>query len=55
MAGKKTNPTNPLLVKSTVGKARPSVYNLPPDDHVYGMPIYRNPTEEEHSGKMLIK
>lgn len=33
---KPDKPTNPLLVKYPVGRARPSCYNLPGEDHVYG-------------------
>ncbi|KAJ1558445.1 hypothetical protein HK405_013669 [Cladochytrium tenue] len=36
---------NPLLVKDGVGKGRPSVYDLPADDHVYGKRVERNPDE----------
>lgn len=32
-AGKQTNT---LLVRSSVGKAKPSVYDLPDEAHVYG-------------------
>ncbi|KAI8902507.1 hypothetical protein BC833DRAFT_561560 [Globomyces pollinis-pini] len=36
---------NPLLVKSVVGKIRPTVYDLPSEGHVFGKPIIRNPVE----------
>ena len=38
-------PKNPLLVKVTVGKNRPTVYDLPGQDHVYGKIIERDPEE----------
>ncbi|KAI9329393.1 hypothetical protein DFJ73DRAFT_631387 [Zopfochytrium polystomum] len=37
--------SNPLLVKDSVGKSRPTVYDLPPSHHVYGKGIERNPEE----------
>ena len=30
------HPTNPLLQRAEVGKAKKSVYSLPPSKHVYG-------------------
>jgi hypothetical protein len=36
---------NPLLVKGDVGKIRPTVYDLPGDDHVYGKAVIRDPLE----------
>ncbi|KAJ3105079.1 hypothetical protein HDU97_008483 [Phlyctochytrium planicorne] len=36
---------NPLLVRDTVGKPRPTVYDLPASDHVYGKKVERNPEE----------
>ncbi|KAI8923514.1 hypothetical protein BC831DRAFT_552102 [Entophlyctis helioformis] len=36
---------NPLLVKHAVGKTRPTVYDLPGKDHVYGKRVERNPLE----------
>jgi len=41
----KTAAKNPLLVKITVGKTRPSVYDLPKEGHVYGIVLERNPDE----------
>jgi hypothetical protein len=38
-------PTNCLLVKGVVGKAKQSTYDLPPEEHIYGKLIYRNPLE----------
>ncbi|KAL2912292.1 hypothetical protein HK105_208207 [Polyrhizophydium stewartii] len=38
-------PHNPLLVKFAVGKTRPTVYDLPGGDHVYGKRIERDPLE----------
>lgn len=34
---------NRLLVKSELGKARPSDYNLPEDNFVYGTPVIQDP------------
>ncbi|KAJ3334158.1 hypothetical protein HDU76_008620 [Blyttiomyces sp. JEL0837] len=36
---------NPLLVKDSVGKSRPTVYDLPGQNHVYGKKVERNPEE----------
>ncbi|KAI8851866.1 hypothetical protein BC829DRAFT_99044 [Chytridium lagenaria] len=36
---------NPLLVRDSVGKTRPSVYDLPEASHVYGKKVERNPEE----------
>ncbi|KAJ3364500.1 hypothetical protein GGF32_001600 [Allomyces javanicus] len=36
---------NTLLVKSPVGKARPTCYTLPCDEHVYGKKVDRRPDE----------
>ena len=36
---------NPLLVKGDVGKIRPTVYDLPGDDHIYGKAVIRDPLE----------
>ena len=45
-------PNNPLLVKVTVGKNRPTVYDLPGQDHVYGKIIERDPEECAATGKI---
>ncbi|KAJ3238895.1 hypothetical protein HDU81_006906 [Chytriomyces hyalinus] len=37
--------SNPLLVKDAVGKTRPTVFDLPGNDHVYGKKVDRNPEE----------
>ncbi|KAI9350338.1 hypothetical protein BDR26DRAFT_915233 [Obelidium mucronatum] len=37
--------SNPLLVKDSVGKTRPTVFDLPGDDHIYGKKVDRNPEE----------
>ncbi|KAJ3084885.1 hypothetical protein BCR33DRAFT_713874 [Rhizoclosmatium globosum] len=37
--------SNPLLVKDSVGKTRPTVFDLPGDDHIYGKKVERNPEE----------
>ncbi|KAJ3199230.1 hypothetical protein HDU82_000618, partial [Entophlyctis luteolus] len=37
--------TNPLLVKDSVGKTRPTVFDLPGNDHIYGKKVERNPEE----------
>jgi hypothetical protein len=44
-------PKNPLLVRDTVGKNRPTVYDLPGEDHVYGKKIDRDPEECAATGK----
>ncbi|CAK57406.1 unnamed protein product (macronuclear) [Paramecium tetraurelia] len=36
------NHTNPLLTKDDVGKSKPSTYNLPNQDFVYGHPLARD-------------
>ncbi|KAJ3209010.1 hypothetical protein HDU67_006425 [Dinochytrium kinnereticum] len=36
---------NPLLVRDSVGKTRPSVFDLPGSEHVYGKKVERNPEE----------
>ncbi|KAJ3368320.1 hypothetical protein HDU91_000676 [Kappamyces sp. JEL0680] len=36
---------NPLLVKGAVGKIRPTVYDLPGEDHIYGKAVVRDPLE----------
>ncbi|CAD8174727.1 unnamed protein product [Paramecium pentaurelia] len=36
------NHTNPLLMKDDVGKSKPSTYNLPNQDFVYGQPLARD-------------
>lgn len=41
----KTVNNNPLLVKGIVGKTRPTVFDLPAPDHIYGKSIDRNPDE----------
>ena len=41
---------NPLLVKHAVGKTRPTVYDLPGSDHVYGKRIERDPLENAAKG-----
>ena len=46
-------PNNPLLVRDTVGKKRPTVYELPPEDHVYGKKIDRDPEECAATGKVV--
>ncbi|KAJ3187630.1 hypothetical protein HK101_009286 [Irineochytrium annulatum] len=38
-------PANPLLVRDEVGKARPSVFDLPGQHHIYGKLIERDPEE----------
>jgi hypothetical protein len=42
---------NPLLVKYSVGKTRPTMYDLPGQHHVYGKKIERNPDETAVQGK----
>ncbi|KAJ3411778.1 hypothetical protein HDV05_001736 [Chytridiales sp. JEL 0842] len=37
--------SNPLLVKSSVGKTRPTVFDLPGIHHVYGKKVERDPQE----------
>ena len=44
---------NPLLVKNSVGKTRPSVYDLPGIDHVYGKQVERDPEECAAQGNFL--
>ncbi len=44
-------PNNPLLVRDTVGKKRPTVYELPAEDHVYGKTVVRDPEECAATGK----
>lgn len=41
---------NPLLVRATVGKTRPTVYDLPPAGHIYGKMVPRNPLEDASQG-----
>ncbi|CAD8194847.1 unnamed protein product [Paramecium octaurelia] len=36
------NHSNPLLMKDDVGKAKPSTYNLPNQDFIYGQPLSRD-------------
>ncbi|CAK60859.1 unnamed protein product (macronuclear) [Paramecium tetraurelia] len=36
------NHTNPLLMKDDVGKSKPSTFNLPNQDFVYGQPLARD-------------
>jgi hypothetical protein len=48
-------PQNPLLVKVAVGKNRPTVYDLPGQDHVYGKIIERDPEECAATGKIYFK
>ncbi|CAK57927.1 unnamed protein product (macronuclear) [Paramecium tetraurelia] len=36
------NHTNPLLMKDDVGKSKPSTYNLPNQDFIYGQPLSRD-------------
>ncbi|CAD8083672.1 unnamed protein product [Paramecium primaurelia] len=36
------NHTNPLLMKDDVGKSKPSTYNLPNQDFVYGQPLVKD-------------
>ncbi|KAJ3118974.1 hypothetical protein HDU96_005211 [Phlyctochytrium bullatum] len=50
-ASSKTVQNNPLLVRDSVGKGRPSVYTLPAPEHVYGKRVERNP--EETAAKVL--
>ncbi|KAJ2997586.1 hypothetical protein HDV02_005398 [Globomyces sp. JEL0801] len=45
---------NPLLVKSVVGKIRPTVYDLPSEGHVFGKPIIRNPVENAETANQKI-
>jgi hypothetical protein len=42
---------NPLLVKGDVGKIRPTVYDLPVDDHIYGKAVIRDPLENAATGR----
>ncbi|KAI8622264.1 hypothetical protein BC830DRAFT_1089895 [Chytriomyces sp. MP71] len=37
--------SNPLLVKDSVGKTRPTVFDLPGHEHVYGKKVDRDPEE----------
>jgi hypothetical protein len=41
---------NPLLVKGAVGKNKPTVYDLPSEDHIYGKPVIRDPLENAVMG-----
>jgi hypothetical protein len=43
---------NPLLVKDSVGKTRPTVYDLPGVHHVYGKKIERDPQECAAQGNL---
>lgn len=45
-------PKNPLLVRDAVGKNRPTVYDLPGEDHVYGLHIERDPQECAATGNL---
>ena len=36
------NYSNPVLMKDDVGKPKPSTYNLPKQDFVYGLPLIRD-------------
>ncbi|CAK67606.1 unnamed protein product (macronuclear) [Paramecium tetraurelia] len=36
------NYSNPVLMKDDVGKPKPSTYNLPKQDYVYGLPLIRD-------------
>ena len=43
---------NPLLVRSSVGQTKPTCYDLPGGDHIYGKPIDRNPSENAAMGNI---
>ncbi|KAJ3069935.1 hypothetical protein HDU98_007028 [Podochytrium sp. JEL0797] len=43
--GASTLTSNPLLVKDSVGKTRPTVFDLPGDGHIYGKKVERDPEE----------
>jgi hypothetical protein len=45
-------PKNPLLVRATVGKTRPTMYDLPAESHIYGKLIPRNPLEDASQGEL---
>lgn len=44
---------NVLLVKAEVGKARPTVYDLPETTHIYGKQIARDPDNCASTGKTV--
>jgi hypothetical protein len=45
---------NVLLVKAEVGKARPTVYDLPETNHIYGKQIARDPDNCASTGRSFI-
>ena len=45
---------NVLLVKTEVGHARPTVYDLPADSHTYGKQVARDPDNCAATGKSLM-
>ncbi len=42
---------NVLLVKTEVGRARPTVYDLPEEAHTYGKQVARDPDNCAATGK----
>jgi hypothetical protein len=45
---------NLLLLKPQLGKTRQTVYDLPPEEHIYGQVVERNPLDKaEHSNPYL--
>jgi hypothetical protein len=43
---------NRLLVKSQLGKNKPTNYDIPPQEFVYGQPIYEDP---EHANNVMYR
>lgn len=45
---------NLLLIKPQLGRTRPTVYDLPPEDHIYGQIVERNPLDKAEHSKYIF-